>query len=139
MTRPLLVMAAMFAATVPLLAVQAQQNSLVGTWQVTHPADNTDIASVFTQIFSPDGSYFSEVAWGSDASGRGSGTLRTRGSYRLVSPTTVEITFGNSEICTPCRPTTATRYPAGSSVSFDFRMQGNRWIEQDGTIHNRIQ
>jgi hypothetical protein len=131
-----------FAASIPLSGSQAQESILIGTWQ-RHGVDKAGVAYVFTEIFSPDGNYLSEFAVGSGPSGSGSGVTRTRGTYRMEGPTTVQITYGDSVICpagvgcVPAAPGVA--WSPGTSKSYNFQPQGNdRILTEDGTVAFRV-
>jgi hypothetical protein len=124
----------------PLAMAQAQQSCLVGTWRSTHAADNTGPANVITITYAPDGGYSVAMTVPSLPGGYGSGVVRTGGTYRMVGPTTVQITYGDTVMCPAgyqCVPAPPglQHSQAGTSVSFDFPCQGlDRVTEPDGSV-----
>jgi hypothetical protein len=135
--------AGVVAAFLAIATAQAQDTSLVGSWQATHRAGPDGPAFVSTTTYSPNGSFYYEMAVAPGPGGAG-GILKTRGGYRMAGPGTVQLTYGDSVLCgagTGCMPAPSGFAPmAGTTLSFNFQFRGNgQLIGQDGTVFVRVQ
>jgi hypothetical protein len=95
---------------------------------------------VLTDTYSENGGFYAEMAI-APGPGAAGGIVKTNGRYRMTGPNTVQVTYGDSLMCTTgCMAAPPNLVPApGTTQSFDFQFRGNNQVvAQDGTVFVRV-
>jgi hypothetical protein len=127
------------ATTFTPLVASAQQNPLIGTWQLTGPS------IVYTTTYYPSGKWFMEIATGPMANGSGAGVIRQVGTYQSSGypDLTLRVLFGAGVICPAgngCMPYgRSPLFAPGTRKVFHLKFQGpDKVLGEDGSISVRI-
>jgi len=122
----------------PMATAQAQQASLVGTWQTTHPAGPDGPAYALTETYWPNGACYAEWVI-APSPGKVGVIVREKCGYEMLGPNTVRITAIETISCSTGGLCEMSTFPPPAQGTGSFTFRGNQEIVlEDGTIYVRL-